>query len=103
MVIQHPSGSKHGNADGLSHIPQGEYCNCYAAGVHLLPLQCGGCKYYIHMQQQWRQFKDDVEDVIPIAILSVQTAGKVVDEEGDSGKQVEGSASWLPQYTSEQL
>ena len=27
-----------------------------------------------------------------------------MDEEGDSGKQVEeGSASWLPQYTSEQI
>ena len=45
------------------------------------------------MQEQWSQFKDDVDDVVPITIRSVQIAGEDVDEEGDSAKKVEkGSA-----------
>ena len=104
MVIQHQSGSKHGNGDALSCIPQGEYCNCYEAGIHLSSLPNGGCKYCTHMQEKWSQFKNGVDDVIPIAIRSVQIASEVVDEEGHSAKQVEeGSASLLPWYTSEQL
>ena len=34
MVIQHRPGKKHGNADGLSRIPEKEdFCNCYEAGI----------------------------------------------------------------------
>ena len=38
MTIQHRAGCKHSNADGLSRIPEEDYCNCYEAGVHLADL-----------------------------------------------------------------
>ena len=104
MMIQHHPGQKYGNADGLSCILQEGYCNCYEAGVHLSSLPCGGCKYCTQMQEQWSQFEDDVDDVVPIAIRSVQVADEDVETEEDSNKGTDGdSTSWLPQYTLEQL
>ena len=90
MMIQHHPGQKHGNADGLSHIPQEGYCNCYEAGVHLSSLPCGGCKYCTWMQEQWSQFEDDVDDVVPIAIRSVQVADEDVETEEDTNKGTDG-------------
>ena len=104
MMIQHCPGQKHGNADGLSCIPQEGYCNCYEAGVHLSSLPCAGCKYCTQMQEQWSWFEDDDDDVVPITIRSVQVADEDVETEEDSNKGTDGdSTSWLPQYTSEQL
>ena len=40
------------------------------------------------MQEQWSQFKDDLDDAVPIVIRSVQIAGEDMDE-GNSAKQVE--------------
>ena len=50
MEIQHHPGHKHCNADGLSCIPQEEYCNYSKASVDIHSLPCGHCKYCIHMQ-----------------------------------------------------
>lgn len=46
LVILHRGGKKHGNADGLSSIPDRlEACNCYIAGQQLDSLPCGGCLF----------------------------------------------------------
>ena len=104
LMIQHCPGQKHGNADGLSCIPQEGYCNCYEVGVHLSSVPCGGCKYCTWMQEQWSWFEDNVDDVVPITIRSVQVADEDVETEEDSNKVTDGdSTSWLPQYTSKQL
>ena len=36
------------------------------------------------MQEQWSRFEDDVDNVVPIAIRSVQIAEEDMDEAGDS-------------------
>ena len=56
------------------------------------------------MQEKWSQFEDNVDDVVSIAIRSVQVADEDVETEEDSNKGTDGdSTSWLPQYNSEQL
>ena len=41
MTVQHQRGNRHGNADGLSRIPdEASFCNCYQAGVDLADLLC---------------------------------------------------------------
>ena len=46
LTIQHRSGVRHSNADGLSRIPCDiAMCNCYQAGKSLESLPCGGCTY----------------------------------------------------------
>ena len=72
MTVLHRPGSKHGNADGLSRIPdQPEFCDCYQAGVDLKNLSCTGCKFCYRAHQQWSRFKDDVDDVVPLAVKTV--------------------------------
>ena len=43
MKIQHRSGNKHANADGLSRVPDVSRCDYYRAGVVPDNLPCGGC------------------------------------------------------------
>ena len=46
MEIIHRPGKFHGNADGMSRIPDTiSECNCYEAGENLEKLPCGGCRY----------------------------------------------------------
>ena len=43
MTVLHRPGIKHGNADGLSRIPdEYDFCDCYRAGSELSTLPCGG-------------------------------------------------------------
>ena len=63
--IEHRAGKLHGNADGLSRIP--ESCDCYDAGKDVTTLPCGGCKHCTNKHQQWQRFQDYVDDVIPLA------------------------------------
>ncbi|VDI12072.1 Hypothetical predicted protein, partial [Mytilus galloprovincialis] len=73
MVIQHRPGKKHQNADGLSRIPDDlEPCNCYHAGADLLSLPCKGCAYCSRAQRTWGKFENDVDDVVPLAVRSIQ-------------------------------
>ena len=60
--------------------------------------------YCTQMQEQWSWFEDDVDDVVPIAIRSVQVPDEDMETEEDSNRGTDGdSTSWLPQCTSEQL
>ena len=72
MEIVHRPGVKHGNADGLSRIPDNvPFCDCYAAGKDILTLPCKGCKFCKRADQQWTKFNSDVDEVIPLAVRSL--------------------------------
>ena len=104
MTIQHRPGHKHGNADGLSRIPEEGFCNCYQAGINLADLPCAGCKYCTKVHESWKRFESDVDDVVPLAIRTVHLADDVDEESASQNKEEdEQSTSWLPQYTSAQL
>ena len=92
MIVQHRPGNRHGNADGLSRIPdETSFCNCYQAGVDLADLPCQGCKFCTRAHQQWSRFESDVDDVVPLAI---RTASVSPDEP---------DIQWILSYTTEEL
>ena len=70
-IIQHRSGGKHVNADGLSRIPVEDTCQCYTAGQELSSLPCRGCAHCSRLQSQWQRFEEDVDDVIPLSVNSL--------------------------------
>ncbi len=95
MNIEHRPGKKHGNADGLSRIPEELHsCDCYQAGVTPDSLPCGGCPYCQRAHQQWSRFEQDVDDVIPLAIRSI-TAPPV--------KTDNSLVNWLEPYSMEEI
>ena len=70
----HRKGAEHVNVDALSRIKDPlEECHCYGAGQRLGDLPCRGCHYCTRAHKQWAQFNDDVYDVVPFAIRSVET------------------------------
>ena len=82
MVIQHRPGKKHGNADGLSRIPDDT--------VH----------------SQWSHFESDVDDIIPLSIRSASLAEPLNPSDILSPEflgQEETDTNWLPQYSTEEL
>ena len=70
--ILHRRGINHENADALSRIrdPLKE-CDCYKAGLSVEELPCGGCPYCRRAHRQWARFHDDVDDVVPMVIRSI--------------------------------
>ena len=78
ISIVHRSGVSHGNADGLSRIPDDlQRCECYRAGTRLEDLPCGGCAYCERAMKQWSRFEDEVDDVIPLATKMDEKVMKV--------------------------
>ena len=72
MTVVHRSGVKHGNADGMSRIPDDvQFCDCYKAGSEPETLPCGGCKYCTRAHNQWSRFEEDVDYVVPLAVKRV--------------------------------
>ena len=72
MTVVHRSGVKHGNADGMSRIPDDvQFCDCYKAGSEPETLPCGGCKYCTRAHNQWSRFEEDVEYVVPLAVNTI--------------------------------
>ena len=70
--IIHRPGKLHGNADGMSRIPDTlQPCECYVAGVEVTSLSCGGCLYCTRAHHQWERFNED--DVIPLAMRTITT------------------------------
>ncbi len=105
MVIQHRSGAKHSNADGMSRIPDTmPQCNCYEAGKDLNSLPCGGCKYCKHLHQQWGRFEQDVDDMIPLAIRDIKVATTNASSSGEDGDEPdEGACNYMDAYSHTQL
>ena len=93
MTVIHRPGIKHGNADGMSRIPDPyPFCDCYKAGLEPSQLPCHGCKYCTRAHTQWSRFNEDVDDVVPLAIRTV-----------DTGEPMEPSSIWITGHTKEQL
>ena len=91
MIIQHRSGKKHVNADGLSRIlDELETCKDYERGVELCDLPCGGCKFCLRARQQWETFEKDIDCVVPLTIR------RITEEEINSRELV-------PTYTSKDV
>ena len=101
MIIQHCPGKQHGNADGLSQIPN-DYCNCYEAGINISSLPCRGCKCCTKVHNQWVRFLEEVDNVIPLA---VRTASLDISPEEilSSEFSIDEQSTWLPHYTSAEL
>ena len=66
--IEHHSGSKHLNADGMSRIPVESACDYYIAGQDVESLPCGGCEFCRRVHSQWIRFEEEVDDVVPITV-----------------------------------
>lgn len=72
MQIVHRKGVLHGNADALSRMPDDlERCDCYRAGVRVEDLPCGGCRYCTRAHGQWSRFEEEVDDVLPMAVVGL--------------------------------
>lgn len=81
LIIQHRAGNKHSNADGLSRRPDTlTPCNCYLAGADIASLPCGGCNYCARAQRTWGTFEEDVDNVIPLAVRSIQQQSDKLEE-----------------------
>ena len=66
--IEHRSGTKHLNADGMFRIQVESACDCYVAGEDVESLPCRGCEYCRRFHSQWARFEDEVDDVVPITV-----------------------------------
>ena len=96
MTIVHRKGCEHTNADALSRIGDTlRSCDCYRAGADLGDLPCGGCRYCTRAHHQWSRFLDDVDDVVPLAVMSIDVQ---LNSPNDSG-----SSNWVEGYTPGQL
>lgn len=87
MQVVHRKGKAHANADALSRIPDTlVHCNCYQAGVDVCQLPCQGCPYCKRAHRQWSRFEDDVDDVVPLAMVmpTASPTVRVVSSTGDS-------------------
>ena len=78
--IIHRKGAEHINADALSRLkdPFVE-CDCYTAGQNVSDLPCGGCNYCRRAHRQWARFNDDVDDIVPLAVRSIEVEAQDTD------------------------
>ena len=59
-------------ADALSQIEDNlAPCDCYRAGTRIEDIHCGSCHYCSKVHRQWARLNDDVDDVVPLAVCSV--------------------------------
>ena len=75
--IIHREGKKHGNADALSQMwCESKTCDCYDANLPVEALPCGGCKYCTKQHEQWSDFNNTVDDIIPLSLPKLAAAEK---------------------------
>ena len=82
--IEHRSGNRHSNADGLSRIPQEGQCDCYVAGQELHTLPCGGCAFCQRVHAQWENFGEEVDYVVPLSLKHTTTIRQIGAERRSS-------------------
>ena len=68
LQIEHHSGSKHLNVDGMSRIQMESACDCYIAGQDVESLPCGGWEFCHRVNSQWISFEEEVNDTMPITV-----------------------------------
>ena len=115
--IVHRPGKKHGNADALSREPsaaEGDGCDEYRAGVPVESLPCGGCRYCAKQHEEWADFQENVDDVVPLvtgggACRKVTTrsqareASKTGNQPSPTSRDGDVRTSWIPGYTKAEL
>ena len=101
MKIQHRSGNKHANADGLSRVPDVSRCDYYRAGVVPDNLPCGGCKYCKRAHENWSQFREDVDYAVPLGKTFTSSETKSV--QCNMVVNTEGSNESISVGTSKQI
>lgn len=82
--IQHRSGVKHSNADGMSRIPQEGRCDYYESGRDLKSLPCEGCKYCTRMAEAWERYEELVDDVLPLSVHLDRAEASTKDDCGET-------------------
>ena len=116
-------GKETANADSLSHrYERDDSSNCYTPRVTLEQLPCKGCKKCQKMMESWKQFHEEVDDVIPLATqapphvetqksacLRVTTRGqqKASENELETSPRSEAEPSksepWIGRYSPEEM
>ena len=69
-------------------------------------LPCGGCAFCTKVLSQWSRFESDVDDIIPLSILSASLAEPSNPSDILSPEflgQEETDTNWLPQYSADEL
>ena len=92
MELLYRAGRDHGNADGMSRLPDMvELCRGYKAGVKIEELPCGGCRFCGRMQDKWGRFEEEVDDVVPLAVreVSLEPGGWVENYTKDELRKVQ--------------
>ena len=88
--IVHRAGAKHANADALSRIPsEGVSCDEFRPDVPLKDLPCGGCPYCARRHQEWSDFAENVDDVMPLSRTCRQVVTRSQAKEGHESVQPE--------------
>ena len=114
--IIHRPGKKHGNANALSRAPalyEESGCEEYQAGVALESLPCGGCPYCTRPHEEWSDFHENVDDVIPLTAgggTCRQVTTRSQAEASQCGNATDSTSasqtptpSWIPGYDPAQL
>ena len=99
--LLHRKGAEHINAYALSRIRDPlSKCDCYRAGQDLRDLPCGGCHYCTGAHKQWARFNDDVDDVVPLVIHSIEASERAPDQTLPESQTV---SNWMESLTSPEL
>ena len=104
-------GHKHQNADAFSRIGHDlSECPSYDYNVELSELPCGGCKYCARINEQWSDFKKEVDSVVPLSLnsdnkcrrMKTRSSDATVDD-GEMTADHIPSSSWISGYSSSQI
>ena len=61
------------------------YCESYRGGAEVDSLPCGGCPYCTRAQAQCGRFEENVDDIVPLAAVSLETLRvSVCADDGDN-------------------
>ena len=98
--IQHRPGVCYVNANALScQEMDGNYCDCYDIGQKVEDLPCRGCDHCRRAHESWKQFVEDVDDVVPLVVRTVGVSKEEwmrTDSLGsENGVQNDTSGRWL--------
>ena len=108
MDIEHRAGAKHGNADGLSRMPDTvAECGNYKSGVNVMDLPCmPGCTFCTRAEAQWGEFFENVDNVTDLVLPPGENVGSVTVGATDVANAGEGgrlAAMTLAGYRSTRL
>ena len=99
--ILHKKGVEYQNADSLSRLRDPfKECDCYRAGSKVEDLPCGGCPFCWRAHRQWARFNEDVDDVSPLSVRSVDLSES---DQLPPEQESRPSSNWMESLSSVQL